>query len=132
MRILKISLAVSGAALALTSPGADAFTCYLLYDRNDNLVYRDTLSPVDMSDQGAAAREAMRQRGDYLVVADADRCPQVTFVFGSAGSSSLSVDTIVGGMPAGPQAGSGSTTRPAARANTRNAVGAGGRRGGDK
>jgi hypothetical protein len=73
-----------------------------------------------MSEQGAAARESMRDRGDYLVIADADRCPQVSFVFGAAGSSTLSVDSIVGGMPVGPGssgfASSRPQTRPAARA----------------
>jgi len=101
MRLLPIVLVACTAAVSLLSPAAGAFTCYMLYDRNDNLVYRDTISPVDMSDQGASARESMRDRGDYLVVADADRCPPVTFVFGAAGSSSLSVDSIVGGMPVG-------------------------------
>jgi hypothetical protein len=114
MRVMPVLLAASAVSVALFSPAAEAFTCYMLYDRNDNLVYRDTISPVDMSDQGAATRESMRARGDYLIVADADRCPQVTFVFGAAGSSTLSVDSIVGGMPAGP--GSISATRPAARA----------------
>ena len=100
MRKFTIPLAALGAALALASP-ARAFTCYMLYDRNDNLVYRDTLSPVDMSEQGDAAREAMRRDGEYLIVADADRCPQVRFVFGAAGSKTLSVDAVVGGLPAG-------------------------------
>lgn len=115
MRSIPVLLAASTVSVALLSPAAAAFTCYMLYDRNDNLVYRDTISPVDMSDQGAAARESMRARGDYLVVADADRCPQVTFVFGAAGSSSLSVDSIVGGMPAGPGGSGIAATRPAAR-----------------
>jgi hypothetical protein len=118
MRVFPVVLAAC--ATALLSPAASAFTCYMLYDRNDNLVYRDTISPVDMSDQGASARESMRDRGDYLVVADADRCPPVTFVFGAAGSTTLSVDSIVGGMPVG--AGSSgftlsrSTSRPIPRA----------------
>ncbi|MGH8714623.1 MAG: hypothetical protein ACREYB_11520 [Casimicrobiaceae bacterium] len=116
MRFPMISLLLCGTVASLASPMAGAYTCYMLYDRNDNLVYRDTLSPVDMSEQGAAQREAMRQRGDYLVIADAERCPQVTFVFGSAGSSALSVDTIVGGLPAGARSnsGSGGTARSAA------------------
>src|SRR6476646_2732418 len=101
MRVFLIVVAACPVALSLLSSAAGAFTCYMLYDRNDNLVYRDTISPVDMSDQGASARESMRDRGDYLVVADADRCPPVTFVFGAAGSSALSVDSIVGGMPVG-------------------------------
>ena len=101
MRVYPVVLVTCATALALLSPVAGAFTCYMLYDRNDNLVYRDTISPVDTSDQGASARESMRDRGDYLVVADADRCPPVRFVFGAAGSTALSVDSIVGGMPVG-------------------------------
>jgi hypothetical protein len=115
MRVFPIVLTACATALSLLSPAASAFTCYMLYDRNDNLVYRDTISPVDMSDQGASARESMRDRGDYLVVADADRCPQVTFVFGAAGSSALSVDSIVGGMPVG----AGSSGFAVSRTSTR-------------
>jgi hypothetical protein len=108
-------LAACATALSLLSASAGAFTCYMLYDRNDNLVYRDTISPVDMSDQGASARESMRERGDYLVVADADRCPPVTFVFGGAGSSALSVDSIVGGMPVGAGSSGFAVSRSASR-----------------
>jgi len=100
----------------------------MLYDRNDNLVYRDTISPVDMSDQGAAARESMRDRGDYLVVADADRCPQVTFVFGAAGSTALSVDSVVGGMPVGTSPSGVAVSRSAARPVPRLAPGSAARR----
>ncbi len=132
MRVLPILLAVSATALTLASPAAGAFTCYMLYDRNDNLVYRDTISPVDMSEQGAVARESMRDRGDYLVVADADRCPQVTFVFGAAGSTTLSVDSIVGGMPVGAGSSGFALSRSAARATPRTAPGAATRGGGDK
>ncbi|HEX3632913.1 MAG TPA: hypothetical protein VHZ01_10435 [Casimicrobiaceae bacterium] len=115
MRVLPIVLAVCAAALTLLSPAARAFTCYMLYDRNDNLVYRDTISPIDMSEQGASARESMRDRGDYLVVAEADRCPQVTFVFGAAGSSTLSVDSIVGGVPVGAGTSGFTVSRSASR-----------------
>ncbi|HEY2865023.1 MAG TPA: hypothetical protein VGK37_15485 [Casimicrobiaceae bacterium] len=132
MRVMPVLLAASTAAVALFSPAAAAFTCYMLYDRNDNLVYRDTISPVDMSDQGAAARESMRARGDYLVVADADRCPPVTFVFGAAGSTALSVDSIVGGMPAGPGSSGITATRPKARAIPRAVPGPVSRGAGDK
>jgi hypothetical protein len=134
MRFLTILLVVCATVLTLVSTAAGAYTCYLLYDRSDNLVYRDTLSPVDMSEQGASQREAMRQRGDYLVIADADRCPQVAFVFGSAGSSALSVDTVVGGMPAGARRDSATAAppRPAAGGNARYAPGTVTRNGGDK
>jgi hypothetical protein len=72
----------------------------MLFDRFDNLVYRNTVSPVDLSDQGAAARADLRQRGEYLMVMESDRCAPVTFVFGVAGSKTLSIDETVGGFPA--------------------------------
>ncbi|HEX4522724.1 MAG TPA: hypothetical protein VH704_04325 [Casimicrobiaceae bacterium] len=115
MRVYPVVLITCATALALLSPAARAYTCYMLYDRNDNLVYRDTISPVDMSDQGASARESMRERGDYLVVADADRCPPVKFVFGAAGSTALSVDSIVGGMPVGAGSSGFTVSRSASR-----------------
>ena len=130
MRIVPTFLAACAAALL--SPAAGAFTCYMLYDRNDNLVYRDTISPVDMSEQGAAARESMRDRGDYLVVADADRCPQVTFVFGAAGTSTLTVDSIVGGMPVGAGSSGFAPSRSTPRSTSRAAPGATPRTGRDK
>jgi hypothetical protein len=101
------------AALALSAGTADAVTCYMLFDRFDNVVYRNTVSPIDLSDQGAAARAALRQRGEYLLVMDSDRCPPVTFVFGAAGSKTLSIDETVGGFPADNQpAGRASSPRP--------------------
>ncbi len=130
MRVFPMVL--TACAAALLSPAASAFTCYMLYDRNDNLVYRDTISPVDMSDQGAIARESMRDRGDYLVVADADRCPQVTFVFGAAGSTALSVDSVVGGMPVGSSPSGFAVSRSAARPIPRIAPGTAVRRSGDR
>jgi hypothetical protein len=101
------------AALAMSAGTADAVTCYMLFDRFDNVVYRNTVSPIDLSDQGAAARAALRQRGEYLLVMDSDRCPPVTFVFGAAGSKTLSIDDVVGGFPAeNPPAGRASSPRP--------------------
>jgi hypothetical protein len=88
------------AMLAVSEGAAEAATCYVLFDRYDNVVYRNTVSPIDLSDQGAAARAALRQRGEYLLVMDSDRCAPVTFVFGAAGSKTLSLDETVGGFPA--------------------------------
>jgi hypothetical protein len=85
--------------LILAAGMAHAATCYVLFDRFDNVVYRNTVSPIDMSDQGAAARAALRERGEYLMVMDSDRCVPVTFVFGAAGSKTLSLDETVGGFP---------------------------------
>jgi hypothetical protein len=108
-----VILLTIAAALALPSGTADAVTCYMLFDRFDNVVYRNTVSPIDLSDQGAAARAALRQRGEYLMVTESDRCPPVTFVFGAAGSKTLSIDETVGGFPAdNPAAGRAAGPRP--------------------
>jgi len=119
------------AALALSAGAAEAATCYVLFDRFDNVVYRSTVSPIDLSDQGAAARAALRQRGEYLLVMDSDRCAPVTFVFGAAGSKTLSLDETVGGFPpdnpstgpASPKARRGSSAAPAAASPDRSAPG---------
>ena len=104
---------LTGVSLALSGGAAHAFTCYVLFDRNDNVVYRDTVSPVDLSEQGAPAREAMRKRGEYVMISEADRCPQVSFVFGQAGSSALSMEDFLGAVR--PDTRAGSATPPRAR-----------------
>jgi hypothetical protein len=119
------------AALALSAGAAEAATCYVLFDRFDNVVYRSTVSPIDLSDQGGAARAALRQRGEYLLVMDSDRCAPVTFVFGAAGSKTLSLDETVGGFPpdnpstgpASAKARRGSSAAPAAASPDRSAPG---------
>jgi hypothetical protein len=89
-------LAGIAVALALASAQASAVTCYLKYDRNDNIVYRDVRPPVDMSENGTAARDAMRRRGEYLMFMETDDCPGVIFNYGGV-SGALSVDEIVSG-----------------------------------
>ena len=96
----RLILLAAAAVLFLAGGIADATTCYMLFDRYDNVVYRNTVSPVDLSEQGTAARAALRQRGEYLMVMESDRCAPVTFVFGGAGSKTLSIDDVVGGFPA--------------------------------
>ena len=92
------AMGVAGAALLCASASVSAMNCYTVLDRNDNVVYRGTIPPVDLSERGAAEREAMRQRGQHMIAMDADRCPGVEYFTGSAGSSTLSVDQIVGGI----------------------------------
>src|SRR5438105_2116744 len=77
---------------------AAALTCYSVLDRNDNVIYRDTYPPVDLSDQGAADRERMRRRGEHLLAMESDRCPTLEFFLGNAGSPNLNVDDVLGGM----------------------------------
>ena len=92
------ALIATAAALACAAGSASAMNCYTVLDRNDNVVYRGTIPPVDLSERGAAERQAMRQRGQHMIAMDADRCPGVEFFTGSAGSSALTVDQIVGGI----------------------------------
>ena len=114
MRLANLPLAALAAVLVLATANASAMTCYIKYDRNDNVVYRDSQPPVDMSDSGAAARNAMRKRGEYLVFMETDECPGVTFNLGAGLSGSISVDEIVSGYRSygGPQAGITRSTNP--------------------
>jgi hypothetical protein len=89
--------AAAGAALILLAGTAAGRTCYTLLDRNDNVVYRDAFSPVDLSDQGEAARAQLRQRGEYLLISEDEQCQQVTFVLGPGSPTALSVDDFLGG-----------------------------------
>jgi hypothetical protein len=98
MRTL-IILAVAAAAAAV-SGAANAVTCYTLLDKSDNLLFQDSLPPVDMSDQGAALREGLRRRNEYLLVSEVDSCPAIAAAAGTTGYRPATVDEIVGGMRA--------------------------------
>ena len=54
---------IVGAAFGSAMPAA-ATMCYEIIDRNNVVILRDTNSPVDLSNAGAPAREAMRSRGE--------------------------------------------------------------------
>ena len=97
MRRTALASLVLTAALAAAGPAA-AVNCYEVLDRSENVIYRGTLPPVDLSDKGAPEREAMRKRGQHLIAMDVERCLGVEYFTGAAGSTSLSVDQIVGGI----------------------------------
>ncbi len=90
---------VAGLALAFAAASAHAqtITCYVVIDRNDNVIYRSTTPPVDMSERGAAAREAMRRRGELLMFVDYDKCPALEFITGAAGT--VNIDLTGSMMP---------------------------------
>ena len=88
----------AGMALAAVAGSASAVNCYTVLDRSDNVIYRGTISPVDLSDAGKPERDAMRRRGEHLIIADMDRCPGIEFFTGPAGSATLNVDQIVAGI----------------------------------
>ena len=97
---MNIRIALAAALLlGAAAPGsAGALTCYFVIDRNDNVIYRDTLPPVDLSDQGATERDRMRRRGEHMISMESDRCPSLEFFTGNAGSSALNVDQVVAGV----------------------------------
>ncbi len=95
MRILTI-LAIALAAAA-AAPAANAVICYTLLDRNDAVLYRGSAPPVDMSDQGAPQRQALRRQHEYLMIADVENC-QAVAASGAAGYRPATVDEIVSEM----------------------------------
>ena len=80
------------------SPAASALTCHIVLDRADTVVYRDTVPPVDLSERGRAARAAMRQRGEFLLMIEADQCSRFVATTGAAGAGGATVEEIVAGL----------------------------------
>ena len=84
--------ALVATTLALAAADARAVTCFVVFDRNENVIYRDVFPPVDLSDAGKVDREAMRQRGEFLMFMDAAQCPRLEFLTGAAGNVGLRLD----------------------------------------
>jgi hypothetical protein len=96
MRRLSILAAALAAAAAWP---AHALTCYSIIDRTDSTVYQDTTPPFDLSTEGgAAARNTLRSRNEFLVISETDRCPLVSAPPGTTGYQPASVDEIVAGI----------------------------------
>lgn len=123
MSARRLVLPAATAALFLgTALPAHAVTCYVVMDRSDNVIYRDVVPPVDLSDAGRTAREAMRMRGEYFLFHEAENCPRVEFFTGNAGSVSLALDQTAPATPrpaavpgAGPAPAAATPANPAAR-----------------
>jgi hypothetical protein len=98
MRASQVSCAIAAAVIAIASAPVAAFNCYLLVDRNNEVIYQDALSPVDLSDDGTAAREAMRGRGEQLVVMETENCPAIDRGRVTSKGGPATVEEIVAGM----------------------------------
>jgi hypothetical protein len=85
---------IVGAAVGCTALPAHAVICYEVIDRTDAVVFRDTRSPVDLSEAGARSRAAMRERGELLVIFDTQACIVAGRLTGS-GARKLTVEEIV-------------------------------------
>jgi hypothetical protein len=99
-------LSVAIVAAFSCSATASALTCHIVLDRTDTVVYRDIVPPVDLSERGRAARAAMRQRGEFLLMMEADQCPRFVATTGAAGAGGATVDEIVAGLRSYPGASS--------------------------
>jgi len=103
-RSVLASACVAVVATALLVPAAHAVNCFIVMDRNENVIYRDVLPPVDLSDAGKPAREAMRQRGEYFLFHDAETCPRMEFFTGGAGNVALALDQTLAPTTVPPRA----------------------------
>ncbi len=98
MRGSRISWAAAAAALVVVSTPAAAFNCYAIVDRNNEVVYQGALSPVDLSEDGTAARDALRARGQQLIAMDTDSCPAIDRMNLATRGGPATVEEIVAGM----------------------------------
>ena len=108
--MLKLWIMIAALAAAAAVPGVgNAIVCYTLLDKGDNVLYQDAQPPFDMSDSGAALRSGMRQRNEYLMIYEVERCPSVVAVLGSTGYRPATVEEIVSSMRAYATSGRGSS-----------------------
>jgi hypothetical protein len=98
MRSRLFGLVLGGIACVGAASPAHALMCYVIYDRDANVIYQSTYPPLDMSNAGYEQREALRARGQHLTFGDVPNCPTVVFLTGSGGTSELRVDDVVAGM----------------------------------
>jgi hypothetical protein len=87
-------MALAGAAVAVAANVAVASTCYIVLDAQETIVYRASTPPVDMSDRGAAARDALRQKGNYLLFMETERCVPIGFDSGEVISRQSNTGSI--------------------------------------
>jgi hypothetical protein len=94
---IRLSLLAAATLLAASAP-VSAFNCYAIVDRSNEVVYQGVFSPVDLSDDGAPARAAMRARGQQLIAMDTDNCPAIDRARVTGQGGPASVEEIVAGM----------------------------------
>ena len=89
------SLAFAAVLLSASSAAFGA-PCYVVFDRNDAIVYRDYKPPFDLSDPTSRERDMMRRQGQHLLVAEfGEDCNPVGFISATTGATTASVEEIV-------------------------------------
>jgi hypothetical protein len=114
MRFAHPARTLAFVALACAAAPVAAFECYAIVDRTNEVIYQDATPPIDMSADAAAARDALRARGQQLITMDTQRCPSIDRgrVAGKGGPAT--VEEIVAGMrPAVPFGIGGRAQQPA-------------------
>jgi hypothetical protein len=99
MRFIIVSRALAAAAIiiGIAAPAA-ASNCYVIVDRSNEVIYQGTAPPIDLSDEGASERDALRQRGQQLITLDSERCPAIDRAQIAGKGAPASVEEIVAGM----------------------------------
>lgn len=85
--VLAATLACAGSALAVS--------CFIVYNRDSVVIYRDVVAPFDLSNKNAPERAAMRRNGAHLLFADFETCAAVGYVSPTTGASTATVEEIV-------------------------------------
>jgi hypothetical protein len=83
--------------IAAATPAA-AYECYVIVDRNNEVVYQDVTPPIDLSSEGAVSRDSIRARGQQLITLDARNCPAIDRGHLTGKGGPASVEEIVAGM----------------------------------
>lgn len=86
---------MTGLAALTFAGGAAAVPCYLIIDRNETVIFRDTSPPFDLSVANAPERASLRKRGEHLIIAEFDKCNAVGYISATTGGSTATVDEIV-------------------------------------
>jgi hypothetical protein len=98
MHLIRAARILAFVALAGVAAPAAAVRCYAIVDGSNEVIYQDITSPIDLSDEGAAARDALRARHQQLITMNTEQCPPIDRgrVAGKGGPAT--VEEIVAGM----------------------------------
>lgn len=83
------------AIVTMAALPAAAAPCYVVYDRDDHVIYRDYTPPFDLSNADPPEWEMMRKQGQHMLVAEFDKCDPVGFISPTTGATTATVDEIV-------------------------------------
>src|SRR5579864_71169 len=113
MRFITASRALAAAAIIIAAAPAAAGNCYVIVDRSNEVIYQGTTPPIDLSDEAAAERDALRQHGQQLIAMDSERCPAIDRAQVAGKGGPASVDEIVAGMRSVVPSGAGASGQAA-------------------